>query len=113
VDVVFMLKYGPVFGVDRAVGMDAFSLLFYRIFGKTEIGAGAEIAVEVLHIMALGVCLVELAEIRLIFYHVLKPEISYYLLCRETLGRESVGKETVLVTMCLKPLCVGHKQTSY
>jgi hypothetical protein len=109
-DITLMLKYRTVFGVDRTVGVYAFSFLFYRIFGKTEIGAGAEVAVEFLHIVALGICCVELTKIRLVLHHILKPEILDDLLLGETLGRELVCQDTVFVSMCLKPLCVGHKR---
>lgn len=86
VDIVLMLEYRTVFGVDRTVGVYAFALLFNRIFGKTEVGTGTEVAVEFWHLMALGIGLIELAKIRLVFYHVLKPEILDDLLLGETFG---------------------------
>ncbi len=98
-----MLKYRTVFGVDGAVRMNKLSIFHLRVFGKTEVGAGTEVAVELLHIMALGICRVKFAEVGLVLHHVLKAEILYDLLLRETFDRKPIGKETVLLSMCLKP----------
>jgi len=45
----------PLFGVDRTEAVDGLALLFLDpLVFETEVGAGAEVAVEVFHLMALS-----------------------------------------------------------
>lgn len=91
-NIILMLEEGTVLRVNRTVGMDTFSILFCRVLRETEVRAGAEVAVKLLHIMTFAVGLVELAEVRFVLYHVLKSEILYDLVLREPLGKQFLGE---------------------
>lgn len=93
-----------ILGVDTAKAV-AFFLLYdvHTLVVETEVRAGAEVAVEALHIVALFVFSVERAEVGLVYDHRVKVEIVDDLLFAIAARKQLVDNGLVLFAVFLEP----------
>ncbi len=108
---LFVAEYFAIFRVDGAVAVRRdFTMCPGRII-EAEVRACAQVAIELLHIVALGLCFIEFTEIGFVMDHGIEIKIVDDRLFVEPFFQELVNNVPMFYGMLLEPMKIRHAAT--
>ncbi len=110
VDDLFVDALTACFGVDGTETFEDFPFyLAYAFIIEAKVGTGTEVAVELLHLVALFALGVERTEVRFVLNHIFKSEVGDNFIIAAL--RQFAHNGGMFAAVCFKPSAIGHFPT--